>query len=184
MTGTQPTPTGVQQAPSDTPTPATAAAAAAAQQHGQQSPAAPGQRFTPPASQEDLDRIIGERLARERAKFVDYDDLKAKATKYDEAEAKNKTEAERLADELAKARQRAADLERDAVRARVAATAGLPVELITGATEDECQAQATAITKLLADRTSSPPWGGQVGSTPSTGGTTVDPIRAFIDSRR
>lgn len=39
--------------------------------------------FQPIASQADLDRILGERLARERAKFADYNDLKAAKTEYD-----------------------------------------------------------------------------------------------------
>jgi hypothetical protein len=44
--------------------------------------------FTPPASQEELNRIIGERVQRERAKFSDYSDLKAKAARVDELEGK------------------------------------------------------------------------------------------------
>lgn len=54
---------------------------------------APPSGFTPPASQEDLNRIIGERVQRERAKFSDYPDLKAKAARVDELEGKA-TEAE------------------------------------------------------------------------------------------
>lgn len=41
--------------------------------------------FKPPASQADLDRIISDRLARERAKFSDYDAIKAKAAEHDKA---------------------------------------------------------------------------------------------------
>jgi hypothetical protein len=41
--------------------------------------ATPKVEWTPPASQADLDRIIEERLARERAKFADYDELREKA---------------------------------------------------------------------------------------------------------
>lgn len=37
--------------------------------------------FTPINSQEELDRIIGNRLAREREKFSDYETLKEKAGK-------------------------------------------------------------------------------------------------------
>lgn len=53
----------------------------------------------PPAalSQADVDRIVNERLSRERAKFADYNDLKAKAAKYDEAEAAKAPELERVA---------------------------------------------------------------------------------------
>ena len=69
--------------------------------------------FQPITSQEDLDRRIGDRLARERAKFGDYDDLKAKAAKYDEADAASKTELQKL---------------QDAVTERDAKIAQLPVE--------------------------------------------------------
>lgn len=46
-------------------------------------------------TQADLDRIVGERLTREKAKFADYDDLKTKAAKADELEAANATESEK-----------------------------------------------------------------------------------------
>lgn len=61
----------------------------------------PAPEFKPIASQEDLDRIIGERLSRERGKYADYDDLKAKAAKFDEVDAASKTELQRLQDAVA-----------------------------------------------------------------------------------
>ncbi|MDB5716442.1 MAG: scaffold protein [Sphingomonadales bacterium] len=51
--------------------------------------------YTPPASQADLDRIIGDRLAREREKFADYADLKTKATEYDKAIEAARTDQEK-----------------------------------------------------------------------------------------
>ena len=54
--------------------------------------------FTPPASQADLDRIIQDRIARERSKFADYDDLKAKATEYDQFKESSKTEQQKAID--------------------------------------------------------------------------------------
>lgn len=42
-------------------------------------------KFEPIGSQADLDRVLGERLARERAKYADYNDLKTKAAEYDKA---------------------------------------------------------------------------------------------------
>lgn len=45
-----------------------------------------GAQYTPPATQADMDRIVEQRLSRERAKFADYDDLKAKAAKHDALE--------------------------------------------------------------------------------------------------
>ena len=55
-------------------------------------------------TQEEVNRIVGERVAREAGKYSDYEDLKAKATKYDEMEEANKTELE-------KAQERASALE-------------------------------------------------------------------------
>lgn len=58
--------------------------------------------WAPPGSQADLDRIIEQRLARERAKFADYDLIKEKADRHDALENE-------LASDLEKATQRAAD---------------------------------------------------------------------------
>lgn len=63
-------------------------------------PETSGKTFT----QEDLDKIVEQRLSRERKKFSDYEDLKAKAAKADELEA------EKLS-ELEKAQKRADDAE-------------------------------------------------------------------------
>ena len=60
-----------------------------------------GPSFTPPASQDELDRIVGQRLARERSKYADYDDLKAKAAKFDEADQASKSEMQKLQDAIA-----------------------------------------------------------------------------------
>jgi hypothetical protein len=59
------------------------------QQGGQQS------EWKPPASQEELDRIITDRLKRETRKFRDYDSLKAKAEQYDSLAASVQTDQER-----------------------------------------------------------------------------------------
>ncbi|MGI9091550.1 MAG: hypothetical protein ACR2GG_10660 [Gemmatimonadaceae bacterium] len=55
--------------------------------------------WKPPASQADLDRIITDRIARERAKFADYDDAKAKAGQYDELVAATRSDTEKAVDE-------------------------------------------------------------------------------------
>jgi hypothetical protein len=54
-----------------------------------------GKTFT----QAEMDAIIGDRLARERAKYADYSEIKAKAAKYDEAEEANKTELQKAVEE-------------------------------------------------------------------------------------
>lgn len=59
--------------------------------------------FKGPQSQAELDRIVEERLARERRRTSDYDELKAKATKYDELEESQKDELQREKDAREKA---------------------------------------------------------------------------------
>lgn len=83
-------------------------------------------------TQEEVNSIVADRLNRERAKYADYDDLKAKASQYDTTKAQ--------LDALNSANAR-----RDII-ARVAAATGCPAELLTGDTEEACTAQAQAIT--------------------------------------
>lgn len=83
-------------------------------------------------TQEEVNSIVADRLNRERAKYADYDDLKAKASQYDTTKAQ--------LDALNSANAR-----RDMI-ARVAAATGCPADLLTGDTEEACTAQAQAIT--------------------------------------
>ncbi|MDR2372924.1 MAG: DUF4355 domain-containing protein, partial [Bifidobacteriaceae bacterium] len=113
--------------------------------------------WSAPGSQEELDRIISERLARERAKFGDYEDLKAKAAKWEEAEDAAKSEAQRAIERAEKAEAALKDREAKdalaALRAEVAAAkaeAGLPAgaaDLLAGSTREELEASAD---KLVA----------------------------------
>ena len=94
--------------------------------------AAGGQQEPRTFTQEEVNSIVADRLNRERAKYADYDDLKAKASQYDTTKAQ--------LDALNSANAR-----RDMI-ARVAAATGCPAELLTGDTEEACTAQAQAIT--------------------------------------
>ena len=100
-------------------------------------------------TQEELNAIVGKRLAEEKSKFSDYEALKAKASKFDEMEEANKSE-------LQKATERANALETElnglkkaeevrVMREKVANETGIPSNLLTGSTEEECKAQAEAI---------------------------------------
>lgn len=94
-------------------------------------------------TQADVDRIVADRLKREREKFKDYDDLKAKAG-----------EAKTAEDRLAELEQRYADAETRALRAHVASEHGISAEdrdlFLTGDDEETLTAQA----KRLAERES------------------------------
>jgi hypothetical protein len=60
-----------------------------------------GDGFKPITSQDELNRIIGERV--KRAKPADYDDLRMKAARLDEIEQANKTEVEKANERATKA---------------------------------------------------------------------------------
>jgi hypothetical protein len=108
----------------------------------QQQAAGGGDSYTPPASQADLDRIISDRLARERAKFADYDDLKAKASKLDEQEQASKTELQKAIERAEAAEKRAATNELAALKASVAAEKGVPASSLAGSTKEELEKAA------------------------------------------
>lgn len=63
------------------------------------------------SSQDELDRVISERLKRERAKFADYNDLQTKAVEYDKMVESTKSEAEKLAMKASEAGAKVAVLE-------------------------------------------------------------------------
>lgn len=67
-------------------------------------PAAPAADKT--FTQAELDRIVADRLSRERGKYADYDDLKAKASQFDQLAEQQKTDLEKAVD-AAKAEGRA-----------------------------------------------------------------------------
>ena len=100
-------------------------------------------------TQAELDAVVKDRLKREREKYSDYEDLKAKAAKFDEAEEANKTELQKVT-ERAKALEDELNGLKEAeklrtMRAEVAKETGIPANLLTGSTEDDCKAQAEAI---------------------------------------
>lgn len=109
--------------------------------------------WTPPASQEELNRIIAERISREKAKYADYTDLKAKASKFDELDAASKSELQKATE-----RAEAAERERDAVRSEslrfsIIARHQIPAdyhEFVVGGSEDELETKAQKVLTLIA----------------------------------
>lgn len=115
--------------------------------------AKPERTFT----QSELDAIVQDRLAREKSKYADYEELKTKATKLDEVEEAQKSELQK-ATERAEALQaqiesmQKANVIRDA-RAKVAQNLGVPMELLTGEDEESCTAQAKRILEFAKQTT-------------------------------
>lgn len=129
--------------------------------------------YVPPATQADLDAIIGKRLARAEAQFSDYDDLKAKAARLDEIEEANKTEAQKAADRISAAEAEAASVPAkvaDGLRSALVSLGVVPEDrkvLLTATDPDALLEQVKAIQGIkktggrdaLAGRTPSTPAG-------------------------
>ncbi|RYE42576.1 MAG: hypothetical protein EOP24_32065 [Hyphomicrobiales bacterium] len=91
-------------------------------------------------TQADVDRIVRERVKRERDKYADYDDLKAKAG-----------EATTLEQRVADIERKANDSEARAIRAEIANAKGLTAtqaKRLVGTTREELEADAD---ELLTD---------------------------------
>lgn len=99
---------------------------------------AKGPEFEAITSQEALDQIISKRLERERRKYADYDDLKAKAAQADDT-------ASKLAQAQARLDQIEADQQCAQWRSQVSEETGVPAELLRGNTLEELQAHGEAL---------------------------------------
>lgn len=131
----------------------------AATQGAQQPPAMPERTFT----QADLDRIVGERLARERQQYADYDDLKTRAAKLDEIEQAQRSETEKLTAERDGLKSRVPELETENLRLKVAVKKGLVgdrawiADRLRGTDETELAADADELLAKLAPEQPSAP---------------------------
>ena len=103
-------------------------------------------------TQADVDAFIKDRLARERQKYSDYDELKSKAAEYDKAQDASKTELQKMQEANAKLQAKLDGMEKEKklldTRSKVAKEKGIPADLLTGEDEDTCKAQADAILKF------------------------------------
>lgn len=103
-------------------------------------------------TQADVDRVVRERLARERQqnadKYGDYDDLKTKAAEAD----KNKSALDRLLEKVSGLEERASKAEATALRADVAQAKGLTpaqAKRLHGTTKAELEADADELLSMF-----------------------------------
>ena len=108
-------------------------------------------------TQDEVNAIVADRLARERAKYADYDDLKGKASRVDEAD----TRAAALQQQLDAMKS---DNDRREMKQRVSAATGVPAALLTGETEEACTAQAQEILKFAEPAYPNVRDGGEAGA--------------------
>lgn len=103
-------------------------------------------------TQEELDRIVGERIGRERAKYADYNDLKTAAQKLEELEAANQSDLEKVTAERDTFKTQAEQAAAENLRLKVAAAKKLPAELIDrlkGGTQEEMEADADKLLEVF-----------------------------------
>lgn len=139
-----------------------------------------GSKFEAITSQDALDRIVSQRIARERNRFADYDDLKAKAAKFDEVQEASKTAEQKAAERLAALEKENADLKASQLRSDVAVEKGLPAKLakfLQGSTREELEASAAELLEL--NKPAGPVIRGQERSPGKVG---EDPLREFTRS--
>lgn len=109
--------------------------------------------FTPITSQEEFDKILGQRLQRERSKYSDYQELQEKAAKFDAAEEAAKTELEKIAQRAEKAEKELQQLKQAAQltewRTQVSSETGVPADVLAGSTLEELQAHAERLKTLI-----------------------------------
>lgn len=116
-------------------------------------------------TQEQLNNVIKDRLARERAKFSDYDDIKAKCADYElrlgsaigDSEAAQAKLAE-LEKAIAEKDSEIARMATESLKTGIALQYGLPLEMasrLNGTTEDELKADAEMFASMLASRSGS-----------------------------
>lgn len=118
------------------------------------------EEFSAITTQEDLDKIIGKRLAREREKYAGFEDLKAKAEKYDAIEEGQKTELQKLQERIEKAeKENAVFKQREQVNtwaAEVSKETGVPANLLRGSTKDELESHAAMLKEFTGEQSTAP----------------------------
>lgn len=136
-------------------------------------------------TQAEMDAVIGDRLARERAKYADYNDLKAKAQAYDAAQEADKSDLQKAterADALEKELNalKTANQERE-LKDKVSAETGVPASLLRGSTEDELKAQAQAILDFAKPQKGYPAVKDAGEVTKVSGGSTRDQFKDWFN---
>lgn len=99
-------------------------------------------------TQDEVDRIVADRLTRERGKFADYNDLKARAESAD----KQKSDVDKLTDAVRQLTDRAEKAERETIRRDVADQLKLPkffTDKLTGTTKEDLEREGKELVETL-----------------------------------
>ena len=93
-------------------------------------------------SQEDFDKRVSARIARERAKYADYTDLKTKAAEFDKLQEASKSEVQKVSERMAQLEKELESERFNTVRTAVASAKGVPAHRISGSTVEELESSA------------------------------------------
>ncbi|MCD8087124.1 MAG: DUF4355 domain-containing protein [Oscillospiraceae bacterium] len=150
--------------------------------------------FVPITTQEDLNKVISERLTREREatakKYGDYDELKSKVGDYEKQLADYAGQLKAAGEKQAAHDQTVAELEAkirgyetDSAKTRIALETGLPYELasrLSGETEDDIRKDAQKLVEIVHKGSGSPQ--PKRSTEPSGTDKKTAALRAFTES--
>jgi len=140
-----------------------------------------------PAQEPDWKKFSRQWEERAKTANAELEALREKAKKLDELEEQQKTEAEKLAEKVAKAEARAAELEKSLAEKdravlveRVAAAKGVPARYLTGDTEDDLNKSADQFLEDIKPIAEARP----AGIVPSAGTGDRKPSVSSVDDAR
>ncbi|MGQ4548295.1 hypothetical protein ACUH96_00895 [Dermabacteraceae bacterium P13077] len=131
----------------------------------EQTPTADAPETGKPAvfTQEQVNAFVADAKRKTQDKFSDYDDLKTQVTDLSQQLSSFTQERDSLTKRVEEAEAVAKTAEVARIRATVAASMGVPLNLLTADTEDDCRAQASALLEFAAQKTTPAPSSGVAG---------------------
>lgn len=108
-------------------------------------------------TQDQVNALLADQKRKASEKFADYGDLKSKAEQLDKIQEENKSELQKALDRAESAEKATAAATTQAARATVAATKGVPVDLLSGTTQAELEASADALLAFKGTGTTTAP---------------------------
>lgn len=112
--------------------------------------------FKAPQSQDELNAIIESRLARERNKFSDYDDLKQQVSTFTEKEQEAAQALSEATGRLTEYETKINDLQHSLLVRDVSMEKSVPVHLLSGSTKEELEASADALLEFRGEAKAGP----------------------------
>lgn len=151
-------------------------------------PEATDDGFQPIKSQEDLNRILNDRIRRERAKTADYQQLKNAAKELETIRNRDKSESDKLRDQIKALETDLVGARREALVFRISAQHGVSDEdaelFLTGSDEETLTRQAQRLTARRQEASKRGPIVPGEGNQPTasgSGGSERETIRGLFN---